>query len=70
MKQELKDQIEEAAYMLLGICDDWRLGDIAEFLQWGMDNPDELEDAGYPMQVCVPEHQQDILNQVAIFIRQ
>jgi hypothetical protein len=58
-----KEQIKDAASCLLGISDDWGLSDIEQFLDWQLDNLDELPE-GYPKEVMNREYEEDIMNEV------
>ena len=63
-----KEQIKDAASCLLGISDDWKYNDVKEFLNWQLDNLDELPE-GYPKEVMKPEYKEQILEQVEILLR-
>lgn len=63
-----KEQIIEAAHCLLGISDDWKYNDVKEFLDWQLDNLDELPE-GYPKEVMTREYEDQILEQVKILLR-
>ena len=63
-----KEQIIEAAYCLLGISDDWKYNDVKEFLDWQLNNLDELPE-GYPKEVMTREYEDQILEQVKILLR-
>ena len=56
-------QITEAAHCLLGISDDWGYSDFIEFLDWQLDNLDELPE-GYPEQVMTRQYESRILDEV------
>jgi hypothetical protein len=58
-----KEQINDAAHCLLGISDDWGLSDIEQFLDWQLDNLDELPE-GYPKEVMNRNYEEDIINEV------
>jgi hypothetical protein len=58
-----KEQIKDAASCLLGISDDWDLFDIEQFLDWQLDNLDELPE-GYPKEVMNRDYEEDIMNEV------
>jgi hypothetical protein len=58
-----KEQIKDAASCLLGINDDWGLFDIEQFLDWQLDNLDELPE-GYPKEVMSRDYEEDIMNEV------
>jgi hypothetical protein len=58
-----KEQIKDAASCLLGISDDWDLFDIEQFLDWQLDNLDELPE-GYPKEVMNRNYEEDIINEV------
>jgi hypothetical protein len=58
-----KEQIKDAAGCLLGISDDWGLFDIEQFLDWQLDNLDELPE-GYPKEVMNRDYEEDIMNEV------
>jgi hypothetical protein len=58
-----KEQIKDAASCLLGISDDWDLFDIEQFLDWQLDNLDELPE-GYPKEVMNRNYEEDIMNEV------
>jgi hypothetical protein len=60
----MKDRlIEKAASCLLGICDDWDYFDIEQFLDWQLDNMEEIAD-GYPLEIMTREYELDILDEV------
>ena len=58
-----QEKIEWAADCLLGICDDWDYFDIEQFLDWQLDNLENLA-AGYPKEVMVRENEIEILREV------
>jgi len=58
-----KQKIKDAAHCLLGISDDWGLEDIEQFLNWQLDNMDDIAE-GYPLEVMTREYEQDILEAV------
>jgi len=58
-----KEKIEWTANCLLGICDDWDYFDIEQFLDWQLDNLENLA-AGYPKEVMVRENEIEILREV------
>jgi len=58
-----KEKIEWAADCLLGICDDWDYFDIEQFLDWQLDNLEDLAE-GYPKEVMTRENEIEILNAV------
>ena len=59
----IKEQIKEAADCLLGISDDWGYFEVEQFLDWQLDNLDELAE-GYPVEVMTREYEQDIMGEV------
>ena len=59
----MKDQITDAAQCLLGICDEWDYFDIEQFLDWQLDNIEDIAE-GYPMEVMAREYEVDIMNEV------
>lgn len=60
---ELQEQITEAAQCLLGISDDWGYFEIEQFLDWQLDNLDDLPE-GYPKKVMTREYESLILEEV------
>ena len=58
-----QQQINNAADCLLGICDEWNYLDIKQFLDWQLDNLDDLAD-GYPKEVMTREYEDDIMEAV------
>ena len=58
-----ESKIKLAASCLLGISNDWGYSDIEQFLDWQLDNLDDLAD-GYPRDVMVREYEYDIMNEV------
>jgi hypothetical protein len=58
-----KEKIEWAADCLLRICDDWDYFDIEQFLDWQLDNLEDLAE-DYPKEVMVRENEIEILNAV------
>jgi hypothetical protein len=63
-----KEQIKDAASCLLGISDDWKYNDVKGFLNWQLNNLDELPE-GYPKEVMKYEYKEQILEQVEILLR-
>jgi hypothetical protein len=61
--EELEDNINEAAQCLLGISDDWGYSEIEQFLNWQLDNLDDLAE-GYPKEVMTREYESLILEEV------
>jgi hypothetical protein len=61
--EELEDNITEAAQCLLGISADWGYFEIEQFLDWQLDNLDELPE-GYPEKVMTREYESLILEEV------
>ena len=55
---------QDTADRLLGISDDWTVGDIREHLMWLIDNPDEIVD-GYDKSVFKHENVNTIVYWVA-----
>ena len=64
-----QEKIELAADCLLGISDDWNLNDAAEFLDWQLDNLEDLP-KGYPKEVMTRENEIDILKEVEKLLNQ
>lgn len=64
-----QEQIKDAAQCLLGISDDWGYFEIEQFLDWALDNPDEIDGVGYPMEVMTREYESDILNEVEYILK-
>ena len=60
---EIQDQITEAADCLLGISDEWGYFEIEQFLDWQLDNLDDLPE-GYPKEVMTREYESLILEEV------
>lgn len=58
-----QEQITEAAHCLLGISDDWGYHDIIQFLDWQLDNMDDIAE-GYPIEVMTRDNEGLILNEV------
>jgi hypothetical protein len=58
-----QQQIDNAAECLLGICDEWNYLDIEQFLDWQLDNLDDLAD-GYPKEIMTREYEDDIMEVV------
>ena len=61
MKKE--EKIEWAADCLLGISSDWDYFDIEQFLDWQLDNLDDLPE-GYPKEVMKREYETQIMEAV------
>jgi hypothetical protein len=59
----IENKIKLAANCLLGISDDWGYSDIKQFLNWQLNNLDELVH-GYPRDVMTREYEDDIMNEV------
>ena len=59
----IENKIKLAANYLLGISDNWGYSNIKQFLDWQLDNLDDLAD-GYPRDVMTREHEDDIMNEV------
>jgi len=64
-----QEKIELAADCLLGISDDWNLNDVEEFLDWQLDNLEDLP-KGYPKEVMTRENEIDILKEVEKLLNQ
>ena len=64
----MKNKITEAAQCLLGICDDWNEFDIEQFLNWQLDNMDEIAE-GYPLEVMTREHEGAIMDEVVRLLK-
>lgn len=63
-KKESKNlKIIDTADRLLGIDDDWNIGDIREHLLWLIKNPEEIAD-GYDRSVFKVENIDDIMREV------
>lgn len=60
---EVQDQITEAANCLLGINDEWGYFEIEQFLDWQLDNLDDLPE-GYPKEVMTRGYESLILEEV------
>lgn len=60
---EIQEQISDAADCLLGISDDWDYFDIEQFLDWQLDNLDDLPE-GYPKEVMNRKHEAQIMDVV------
>ena len=60
---KINKQIREAAHCLLGISDDWGYFEIEQFLDWQLDNLNDLPE-GYPKEVMTREYETRILDQV------
>jgi len=56
----IETKIKEAAQCLMGICDDWDILDIEQFLDWQLDHLDELPE-GYPREVMTREYEAAII---------
>lgn len=61
----IQQQIDDAASCLLGISDDWDYLDIEQFLDWQLDNLEDLPE-GYPTEVMTREYEDDIMEAVDI----
>jgi hypothetical protein len=59
----LQEQLRDAAQCLMGISDDWGYFEIEQFLDWQLDNLDELPE-GYPIEVMTREYESDIMAEV------
>jgi len=64
----IKKQIKEAADCLLGISDDWGYFEVEQFLDWQLDNLDELAE-GYPVEVMTREYESEIMSEVENIIK-
>jgi hypothetical protein len=60
---QIKNQITEAAHCLLGISDDWGYFEVEQFLDWQLDNLEDLPE-GYPVEVMTREHERAILDEI------
>lgn len=60
---KINREIKEAAHCLLGISDDWDYFEVEQFLDWQLDNLDELPE-GYPKQVMARKYESRILSEV------
>jgi hypothetical protein len=65
----LEDNINEAAQCLLGIANDWGYFEIEQFLDWQLDNLDELPE-GYPKEVMTREYESLILEEVERLLKE
>ena len=64
----IQEQIKDAAHCLLGISDDWGYFEIEQFLDWQLDNMDDIAD-GYPLEVMTREYEESILEQVQVLLK-
>lgn len=64
----IQEQIKDAAHCLLGISDDWGYFEIEQFLDWQLDNMDNIAD-GYPLEVMTREYEDSILEQVQVLLK-
>ena len=64
----IQEQIKDAAHCLLGISDDWGYFEIEQFLDWQLDNMDDITD-GYPLEVMTREYEESILEQVQMLLK-
>ena len=64
----IQEQIKDAAHCLLGISDDWGYFEIEQFLDWQLDNMDDIAD-GYPLEVMTREYEESILEQVQMLLK-
>ena len=55
-----REMISLAADCLLGIESDWGYFEIEQFLDWQLDNLDDLPE-GYPVEVMTREHEAEIM---------
>ncbi len=60
---QIENQITEAAHCLLGISDDWGYFEVEQFLDWQLDNLEDLPE-GYPVEVMTREYEGAILTEV------
>jgi len=67
--EELEDNINEAAHCLLGIADNWGYFEIEQFLDWQLDNLDDLPE-GYPKEVMTREYESLIMEEVERLIKE
>ena len=63
-----QEKIEWAADCLLGISDDWDYFDVEQFLDWQLDNLEDLP-GGYPKEVMNRKYEEAILNEVERLLR-
>lgn len=63
INKELYDKINDAALCLMGIHDDWEYFEIEQFLDWQLDNMDDIAE-GYPLEVMTREYEPMIMNEV------
>ena len=64
-----REQVKEVAQCLLGISDDWGYFEIEQFLDWQLDNLDDLPE-GYPEEVMTREYEREILIEVQAILEQ
>lgn len=62
------EKIKYAANCLLGICDDWGYFEVEQFLDWQLDNMDEIAE-NYPLEVMTREYEELIMEQVKILLK-
>ena len=63
LDDETQEQIFDAAQCLVGISGDWEYFDVEQFLDWQLDNLDDLPE-GYPKEVMTREYESLILEEV------
>ena len=60
---KISTEIKEAAHCLLGISDEWGYFEVEQFLDWQLDNLDDLPE-GYPKEVMNRKHEAQIMDVV------
>ena len=61
--------VKDAAHCLLGISDDWGYLEVEQFLDWQLDNMDDIAE-GYPIEVMTREYESLILDEVESILNQ
>jgi hypothetical protein len=69
MLMNKKELIINAAQCLLGIEDEWDYFDIAQFLDWQLDNMEDIAE-GYPLEVMTRECEDEIMEEVRWLLKE
>ena len=67
--KDIQNKIKEAAHCLLGISEDWGYFEVEQFLDWQLDNLEDLP-GGYSREVMTREYEREILIEVEAILEQ
>lgn len=67
--KDIQNKIKEAAHCLLDISEDWGYFEVEQFLDWQLDNLEDLPE-GYSREVMTREYEREILIEVEAILEQ